>query len=169
MRTRAFAALVVLTATLADATAPEVAASSPPTPRFELGVPVEVTLVGLTAGVRPELLVRVGGPSARSRLRAAVGVLIGPEQLFLPFSIGYRSVFRQGLTVQPHVGVGLEVQLRVVTDFPPVRSAGLYLEGGVGFAFAQRWSAGVSLSVDVMVLGSPGFGFGPRAFLAWRF
>lgn len=144
------------TATAADATLAS---------RFELGLPAEVTLVGLTAGARPELLFRPGEPGSRSRIRLAVGLFGGPEQLFLPVSLGYRACFRQGLTVQPLVGVGVELQHRFVADFPPVRSFGAYLEAGVAFAVAPRWTVGALLTTDVMFVGTPGFGFGPRAFV----
>ena len=136
--------------------------------RLELGIPAEVTLVGLTGGVRPELLFRPAEPGSASRLRVAVGLLIGPEQLFIPISLGYRAVYRQGRVVQPLVGAGLELQHRLVGDAPPVRSLGLYLEGGVGFAITPRWSVGVLVTVDVMMLGVPGFGFGPRLTVSWR-
>lgn len=132
--------------------------------RFEFGVPVEVTLVGLTGGLRPEVLFRPGGLATVSRIRIAVGFFGGPEQFFLPVSLGYRAVFRQGQVVQPLVGVGLELQHRFVSDLTPVRAFGGYLEGGVGFEVARGWSVGVLLAVDVMVVGMPGFGLGPRAF-----
>jgi hypothetical protein len=103
-----------------------------------------------------------------SRLRFAVGLFAGPEQLFLPISLGYRAVFRQGAVVQPLVGVGVELQHRFVSDLPAVRAFGGYLEGGVGFEVARGWTVGALLAVDVMVVGMPGFGFGPRAFFTAR-
>lgn len=136
--------------------------------RFELGVPAEVTLVGLTAGLRPEVLFRPGGTGRVSRVRLAVGFFAGPEQFFLPVSLGYRAVFRQAKVVQPLVGAGLELQHRFVSDLAPVRAFGAYLEGGVGFEVAAGWSVGALLAVDVMVVGMPGFGFGPRAFFTAR-
>ena len=50
----------------------------------------------------------------------------------------------------------------------PVRAFGGYLEGGVGFEVAPGWSVGALLAVDVMVVGMPGFGFGPRVFFTAR-
>jgi hypothetical protein len=172
MRTEAL--LVALLPALALAQAPEAepGATAPGNDdlaaRFEVGVPAEVTLVGLTAGLRPEVLFRFGAPGTASRLRFAVGVLAGPEQLFVPLSLGYRAVYRQGELVQPVFGVGLELQHRFAFDLPVVRAFGLYLEGGVGFEVAPGWSVGALLAVDVMVVGMPGFGFGPRAFFTAR-
>jgi hypothetical protein len=97
-----------------------------------------------------------------------VGLFAGPEQLFLPISLGYRAVFRQGAVVHPLVGAGLELQHRFVSDLPPVRAFGGYLEGGVGFEVAPGWSVGALLAVDVMVLGEPGVGVGPRVFFTAR-
>lgn len=137
--------------------------------RLELAVPVEVTLVGLTFGVRPELLFRPGDPGTVSRLRIAVGVLAGPEQLFVPLSLGYRAVFRQAHVVQPTLGAGVEVQLRAVDDFPLVKQLGLYGEFGCGFAVTERLRLALLLGFDVMFFGGPGIGFGPRLSVGWVF
>ncbi|MDP1829305.1 MAG: hypothetical protein Q8L48_38930 [Archangium sp.] len=152
----------LLTALLASAAAAQDS-------RFEVNVPVEVTLVGLTFGVRPELLFRPGEPGSVSRLRLAFGVLGGPDHLFLPLSLGYRAQFRQAHVVQPAVGLGLELQHRLVNDLAPVRQFGAYLEGGVGFAVSPRVSVSVMLGLDLMLFGGPGFGFGPRLAAGWRF
>ncbi len=135
---------------------------------LELGLHGEVTLVGLTYGVRPELLFRLGPPGTASRLRLSFGLLGGPDQLFIPVDVGYRAMFRQHATVQPLLGVGLELQNRISARTDIVRQYGLYLEGGVGFAFAERFSVGALLGLDVMFFGGPGVGFGPRVFLTWR-
>ena len=136
--------------------------------RFELGLPAEVTLVGLTYGVRPEVLYRFGELGSVSRLRLAVGFFNGPEQFFLPVSLGYRAVFRQPRVVHPIVGVGLEYQGRFTSGFHPIHAGGAYVEGGVSFQVAYRWTVGVLAQVDVMFIETPGFGLGPRAFIAWR-
>jgi len=137
--------------------------------RVELNVAAEVTLVGLTAGVRPELLFRPGGDGTVSSLRLAVGVLAGPDQLFVPLSFGYRAQFRQAAVVQPLVGLGVELQHRFVRDFAPVRQLGGYLELGLGFAATRHVGVQVIAGADLMVLGGPGFGFGPRLGVGWRF
>jgi len=137
--------------------------------RFELAVPAEVTLVGLTFGVRPELLFRPGEPGSVSQLRLAFGVLGGPDQLFLPLSLGYRAQFRRAHIVQPAVGVGLELQHRLGFDLPVVRQFGVYLELGVGFAVSPRVTLSAMFGADLMLFGGPGFGFGPRLAAGWRF
>lgn len=137
--------------------------------RLTISLPAEVTLVGLTAGVRPELLYRFCDPSARSRVRFAIGLLDGPEQFFMPISLGYRAIFRQSGTVQPQLGAGLELQHRFVSDFHAVRQFGFYVEGGVGFAFDARLAVGAMVALDVMMYGGPGAGLGPRVFVSWRF
>lgn len=145
------------------------AAANEPQSRFEVQLPVEVTLVGLTWGVRPEFLIRPGEPGSVSRLRVAIGVLAGKDQIFLPLSVGYRAVFRQGQLVQPSLGAGLELQHRIVEDLAPIRQWGVYLEGGVGFSVTPQLSLGAMVSMDVMLLGGPGIGLGPRIFAGWHF
>lgn len=136
--------------------------------RLAFALPGEVTLVGLTAGVRPEVLYRIGAPEARSRVRVAVGFLDGPEQFFLPVSLGYRAIFRTPHTVQPQVGAGLELQHRFVSDFPAVRQFGFYAEGGVGFAVNANLALGAMLALDVMMYGGAGAGLGPRVYASWQ-
>ncbi len=97
----------------ATAAADPVATESPAAAhRFTIGLPAEVTLVGLTLGIRPEVLYRFGCAGARSRLRVAIGLLDGPDQFFVPVSVGYRAIFRQRSTVNPMVGAGGEMQNR---------------------------------------------------------
>lgn len=172
MRTeRALLVALLVSASLAPAQVPQAegAVTAPERSSWlALGLHGEVTIVGLTYGVRPELLFRLGPPDTASRLHLSFGILGGPDQLFIPVSVGYRAMYRQHATVQPLFGVGLEVQNRLVSDAPPVRGYGVYLEGGVGFAFLRQFSAGALLGIDVMLLGAPGVGLGPRVFLTWR-
>lgn len=172
MRTeRALLLAIVASAAVAVAQVPEARGAAPVpsgAPWLELGLHGEVTIVGLTYGVRPELLFRLGPEGSASRLRLSFGILGGPDQLFVPVSLGYRAMYRQHATVQPLFGVGLELQNRLVSDADPVRQFGLYLEGGVGFAFLERFSVGAVLGLDVMFFGGPGVGLGPRVFLTWR-
>lgn len=161
MRTERLVAVALVASSLA--------AAQGPTTRFEVGVPLEVTLVGLTFGVRPELLFRLGDETSVSRARLAVGVLAGKDQLFVPVSLGYRAQFRQGARVQPLVGAGVELQHRWVPDLPLVQQFGFYGEGGVVFAVTPRLDLGVVLGFDVMIWGGPGIGLGPRLGVGWRF
>jgi hypothetical protein len=163
MRTSAVLAVAILVlAHTAHAEAPGAAE------RFTIGVPAEVTLVGLTAGVRPEVLYRFGDADARSRVRFAVGFLDGPEQFFMPFSLGYRAICRTRASVQPQFGAGFEVQNRIVSDYPTVRQYGFYVEGGVGYAATSQLSFGAMVALDVMLYGGPGAGLGPRVYASWR-
>lgn len=136
---------------------------------LELGLHGEATLVGLTWGARAELLFRLGPEGTASRLRLSVGVLGGPDQLFIPVSLGWRAVYRQHATVRPIFGAGLELQNRLATGHDIVRLYGAYLEGGVGFALAGgRFTVGALAGLDVMLFGGPGVGLGPRVFVTWR-
>ena len=134
--------------------------------RFELFVAPEVTLVGLSAGVRPELLVRLGGEGPH-RLRLAPGLLLGPEFTYVPVALGYRASFRDGHVVRPLVGAGLEYQYRFVSDGEPARQLAFYLEAGATFAVSSRLSVGLAGSADVTFRGGPGAGLGVRALVGW--
>lgn len=169
MRTSAIARplfALVLATTAARADPPGECATAPA--RFTIAVAAEVTVVGLTYGLRPEVVYRPGAPGAASRLRLAVGVLDGPDQLFVPLSLGYRAVLRGRHVVQPAVGAGVELQHRLVSDYPAVRQYGVYVEGGVGIAATPRLAFGLMVAIDVMLYGGPGAGLGPRVFASWR-
>ncbi len=71
--------------------------------------------------------------------------------------------------VQPLVGLGVELQHRFVPDSDVVRQLGGYLELGLGFAVSKHVRLQVILGADLMVLGGPGFGFGPRLGGGFRF
>ena len=152
--------------------------TQPPTPtapvadklidRFAISLPVEVTLVGLTIGIRPDVLFRFGCPGSRSRIRFAVGLLTGRDQLFLPISLGYRAVFRNAELVQPSVGIGLEQQRRFVSDFATVVQSGFYVEANVGFALSPKFKIGFGTSLDLMLVGGPGAGLGLNMFTSVR-
>ncbi|MBK7078282.1 MAG: hypothetical protein IPH44_39065 [Myxococcales bacterium] len=169
MRTSAIARpllAVLLAATAARADPPDECATAPA--RFTIAVPAEVTVVGLTYGLRPEVAYRPGALGSASRLRLAVGVLDGPDQLFVPLSLGYRAMFRGRQRVQPAVGAGVELQHRLVSDYPAVRQYGVYVEVGVGIAATPRLAFGLMVAIDVMLYGGPGAGLGPRVFASWR-
>jgi hypothetical protein len=167
MRTElaALTALAALVALVGPSAADDGAERGELAQRFTLGLPAEVTLVGLTYGARPEVLYRFGERGSRSRIRLAVGLLDGPEQLFVPISLGYRAIFRQDGVVRPSVGAGVEMQQRFVPDYMTVRQYGVYVEGGLEIAFAPKWSVGTIVALDVMVAGGKGAGLGPRLFV----
>jgi hypothetical protein len=164
MRTELLAVAMVA-ALVAPAAADEEVRRGELAERFTFGLPAEVTLVGLTYGARPEVLYRFGERRSRSRIRFAVGLLDGPEQLFVPISLGYRAILRQHGVVRPSLGGGVEMQQRFVPDYMTVRQYGAYVEGGVEVAFAPKWSVGTIVALDVMVAGGKGAGLGPRLFL----
>lgn len=137
--------------------------------RFTVGLPAEVDLIGLAYGVRPELLYRPWGETSRSRLRLALGALTGPEYFFQPISFGYRAVFRGDRTVQPLLGLGLELQQFIVHDAPILRRWPVaYVEFGSGFAITERIQVGALASAELKLGGEPGPGLSLRAFAAMR-
>lgn len=98
-------------------------------------------LLGLSFGPRAELLSRFGRPGTVSHLRTTVGVLPGPELVFVPIGIGYRAVFGDGSLVQPFAGTG----------------------------HVERLSVGLATSLDWTFAGERGPGLQGRVFAGWRF
>lgn len=144
--------------------------STATTSRFTVGLGLETAIVGLSFGVRPELQYRLGPPGTISHFRTSVGLLFGPEFTFVPVSIGYRAVFRQGKTVQPLLGTGLQSNFFLVSGGPVFAQLGVfYLEGGSGFALNDRLSIGAAASLEWAFIGEPGPGLALRVFGGWKF
>jgi hypothetical protein len=130
---------------------------------------LEASLVGLSFGPRAEFLWRMGEPGTVSHLRVHLGVLDGPEFVFVPMGVGYRAVFREDLTVQPFVGLGYEAHF-FLTDGPVYSQlASVNFEGGCGFAINELFSAGLGTSLDWTVVGERGPGLQLRMFGGYRF
>ncbi len=164
-------------ATLAfSATALQAAASEPPAPAvhspdrpYTALLGFEASIVGLSFGPRAELLYRLGPPGSVSHVRTTVGVLIGPEFVFVPAGLGYRAVFREGKTVQPLVGLGYEAHFFFTKGPIFAQWATVYLEAGSGFAITDRVSIGAAISADWSFAGEGGPGLQTRLFSGFRF
>ncbi len=162
----ALAILLFSTTTLAaEAAGPPPAPAAPAPDRpFTALLGVEASIIGLSFGPRAEMLYRLGPPGSVSHLRTTLGVLVGPEFVFVPVGLGYRAVFRQGKTVQPLVGLGYEAHFFVTEGPVFVQWATVYLEGGAGFAITDRFSVGAAVSLDWSFAGEGGPGLQTRLF-----
>jgi hypothetical protein len=130
---------------------------------------LELSIVGLSFGQRSEFLWRMGGPGSVSHMRVHLGMLAGPEFVFVPMGLGYRAIFREDMTVQPFIGLGYEAHF-FLTDGPVFSQlATVYGELGCGFAIDDDFSVGAGLSVDWTVAGERGPGLQTRLFTGYRF
>lgn len=130
---------------------------------------LEASVVGLSFGPRAEFLWRFGGPGSVSRLRTTVGVMPGPEFVFVPIGIGYRAAFREHALVRPFGGLGYEAHF-FVTDGPAYAQwAAIYFEGGCAFGLTDRVSVGAATSLDWTFAGERGPGLQGRIFGGYQF
>jgi len=164
------AGLLAFVGGMQSAIAAEPADSPAANSRFTAGLGLEVALVGLSFGLRPELQYRLGPRGTVSHFRTSFGLLFGPEFTFVSPSIGYRAAFRQEKTVQPFVGLGLQSNFYLVSGGPVFSSPGVfYLEGGSGFALNERFALGGAANLEWSFLGEPGPGLAVRAFGSMKF
>lgn len=130
---------------------------------------LEASVVGLSFGPRAEFLWRFGAPGSVSRLRTTLGVLPGPELVFVPLGIGYRAVFREHAIVRPFGGLGYEAHF-FLTDGPAYAQwAAIYFEGGCAFGLTDRISVGATTSLDWTFIGERGPGLQGRIFGGYHF
>jgi hypothetical protein len=140
------------------ASAAQAVERDPDAPRWSVGVPVEVDLVGLAAGVHPELLFRPAAPDGALHLRFAVGVMAGPELALVPFSLGIRGVAAPRRMVRPFAGIGTQLQVFAPYGVPARARLDLYLELGLDVRVAEGWRVGAQFSPEFGMY--PGFGLG---------
>ena len=162
---------LLLLATLAFAEDPVPTDSGPQTQTtsaFSAGAALEYDLVGDNFGLRLEGLWHPGS-RGRNSLRAAVGVLPGPEYLFVPFSLGWR--LRTGPDA-PHLhalfGAGAEAQLFVISDHAPVARPMFYGELGAAWSLGPHLDVGALVVPELTLINVPGIGLGFRGCVWWR-
>jgi len=170
MRTEAWWAVrdVFALAALAIGTATAGVARAEPGP-WIVGVDGEASVIGESFGTRAEVAWRLGPAGTVSHLRAAIGVLPGPEFTFVPVSLGYRALWRADRTVQPFAGAGWENQHFVISNAPTEhRWLVLYVEGGCGFAVAPQVTLGLATSLDWSFVRDQGAGLQLRGTVSYR-
>ena len=136
-------------------------AETPKSP-VSVGVMGDVTLVGLTGGVRPEVLVRPFTKAPGFNLRAAVGFNGGAEFGFVPFNVGLRGVVVPKKRVHPLFGTGVELQVMWMVDAPPVVRPALYFEAGVRVDLKDNLGIAFHAAPDIGFGPKPGFGMSLR-------
>ena len=129
------------------------------------GIGPELTVIGLSYGVRLELLYDLS--TQRSHLlRFAPGFLYSAEFLYLPVALGYQFHFGKASSpVRFFIGAGLEYQLRMIADGRDAHQGALYSELGLTMAPNRSMSIEVVLFSDWAFLGPMGPGAGARVLL----
>lgn len=133
---------------------------------LSLGVPLEYDVIGGNIGVRPELLWRPTAPDSALNLRAAVGLLPGPEYFYLPISAGARFVpgRKKAWPVRPVLGAGVEAENFLTTDHAPVFRVGFFAELGAEYIVGAN-SFGLMAAPELSIFNRPGAGLSTR--LTW--
>ena len=131
--------------------------------RFSVSLPAEMDLVGLAFGLHPELLWTPLGPQGAFHVRAATGLMVGPELALVPLSLGVREVAFPTRRVRPGVGMGVQLQSFFPDHHPPVLRLDLTMEATLDVAVAEGWRVGAALSPEFGMVG--GFGLGMAARL----
>jgi len=126
--------------------------------RFTLLLPAQVNVVGLSAGVMPGMLWRPLGPDSRAHVRAAVGIVAGPELAVVPVAVGVRGVLRPDKTFRPGFGAGLQFQAFMPYGHELVPRLDQYYEFTLDYEVRDGLRVAAELSPEFGWIG--GFGLG---------
>ena len=129
---------------------------------FSLALPLEANMVGLSFGLHPELLWRPLDPQGAFHVRAATGLLMGPELSHVPVSLGLRQVFFPTRAVRPGMGLGLQAQNFFPKGHAPVTRIDQYYELTLDVRVSEGWRVGVELSPEFGWVGGFGLGMATR-------
>ena len=121
---------------------------------LSVGVPIEVDIVGLAFGVHPELLWRPIAADSGFHLRAAVGVMAGPElTLISPLALGLRQEFAPRRMIQPGIGTGLQWQSFAVYGDGVHHRMDMYMEATIHVEVHEHYDVGLQLSPEIGMMG----------------
>lgn len=134
---------------------------------FTVGLPIEADLVGLAFGVHPELTWRPFRADGAFHVRAATGVMVGPELALVPLSLGVREVFFPRQMVRPGLGVGVQLQNFFPYGHEPVTRLDQYLEFSLDVRVQEGLRIAAALSPEFGLVGGFGLGFAARAGITY--
>lgn len=130
---------------------------------FSLGLPLEANIVGLAFGAHPELLWRPFDPAGRFQVRAATGVVAGPELALIPISLGIRQMFMPENKFRLGFGAGVQFQNFLPYGHELVPRLDQYYEFYFDVATSDSLRVTAALSPEFGWVG--GFGLGMAARL----
>lgn len=137
--------------------------------RVSIAAQLQVDLLGLAIGIRPEVLYRPFRATRGANLRFGFGLLPGPEYFFLPIDLGWRQHFVPHHRVTIELGAGYEQQFFFVRDAPTVTRGYFYAELGLAVRVASRGWLGVQFVPGWAPFGHPGPGIATRLGFRWDF
>ncbi len=137
--------------------------------RVSIAAHIQVDLLGLAIGVRPEVLYRPFRATRGANLRFGFGLLPGPEYFFLPIALGWRQHFVPHHRVTLELGAGYEQQFFFVRDAPAVTRGFFYAELGLAVRVASRGWLGVQVAPGWAPFSHPGPGIATRLGFRWDF
>ena len=102
-------------------------------------IPTEVTVVGLTYGIKPELVYTPFEQAKWLEAKASFGVMPGPEYFSTPLSLGIRGRYFD-FALHPMAGIAITEDFIWISDAPPVIRTGVEMDLGLSYDINQQWS-----------------------------
>lgn len=102
-------------------------------------LPVEVTVVGLTYGIRPELVYTPFEKAKWLEAKASFGIMPGAEFFSTPLSLGIRGRYFDFM-LHPTAGIALTEDFLWISDADPVIRTSMEMDIGLSYDINDQWS-----------------------------
>ena len=102
-------------------------------------IPMEVTVVGLTYGIKPELVYTPFEKAKWLEAKASFGIMPGPEYFSTPLSLGIRGRYSD-FALHPMAGIAITEDFIWISDAPPVIRTGVEMDLGLSYDINAQWS-----------------------------
>ena len=130
-------------------------------------LPVEVTVIGLTSGIRPEIVYTPFENLKWFETKASVGLMPGAEFLSTPVSLGVRGRYFD-FVLHPTAGLALTEDLLWITDAAPVVRTTMEMDLGLSYDVNDRWAIDAQAYTGWGIVGEAGPVAGMRLGLRFR-
>ena len=107
---------------------------------FSYVLPVEVTVVGLTYGIKPEVVYTPFEQAKWLEAKASVGLMPGPEYFSTPLTLGIRGCYFD-FALHPTAGIALTEDFIWISDAPAVIRTAMEMDlKGLSYDINDQWA-----------------------------
>jgi len=130
-------------------------------------IPAEVTIVGLTYGVKPEIVYTPFEQAKWLEAKASVGIMPGPEYFSTPLTLGIRGRYFD-FALHPMAGMAITEDFLWISDAPPVIRTAVEMDLGLSYDINDQWSIDAQAYTGWSIINDIGPTAGMRLGVRYR-